>query len=144
LPKSSFQAMVSGGFGAYGHPTRAGALPARRTSRASGGPAMHRRVVSLLATGAVVASLGVLATPGAAIAEDPPAPVPPEAVVPAATPIVSPTLGPPGTVISITVPGCTGIIVAAIGTADAEEALAFVEGPGPTVQLTVPAGTPQG
>ena len=107
---------------------------------------MHRRVVSLLATGALLASLGVLAAPGAAIAEDPPEPVPVEPMPAevAVVPVVSPTSGPPGTVISITVPGCTGIVVAAIGLADSEEALAFTEGPGPTVQLTVPAGTPQG
>ena len=109
---------------------------------------MHRRVVSLLAMGALLASFGVLVAPGAAIAEDPPEPVPvpvePMPAVVAPVLILSPTSGPPGTVISITVPGCTGIVVAAIGTVDAEEALAFAEGPGPTVQLTVPAGTPQG
>jgi hypothetical protein len=46
-------------------------------------------------------------------------------------------------VISVTVPGCTGTVVAAIGTQD-EEIVAFTEGPGPTVRLTVPAATPQG
>ena len=107
---------------------------------------MHRRVVSLLATGALVASLGVLAAPGAAIAEDPPTPVPPEAVVPPVEPVLSPTSGPPGTVIAVTVPGCTGIVTAGIGTEVNGEAeiIAFTEGQGPTVQLTVPAGTPQG
>jgi len=106
---------------------------------------MQRRIVSLLATGALVSSLGVLVAPGVALAEAPPVPAPPAAVVApeAPVPVINPTSGPPGTVISVTVPGCEGFVTAALGNQDGE-ILAFEEGPAPTVNLTVPADTPQG
>src|SRR5262245_12503081 len=106
---------------------------------------MHSRVLSLIATGAVVAGLSAGALSGAAVAEDsPPPPAGPPAPVPdPATPIISPTSGPPGTVISVTVPGCSGIVAAALGNDDGD-VLAVNEGPGPTITLTVPADAPQG
>ena len=69
---------------------------------------MHRRMVSLVAAGALVTSLGVLVAPGIALAGDPPPPVPPAVVATEApVPALNPTSGPPGTSISVTVPGDT-------------------------------------
>ena len=106
---------------------------------------MHRRMVSLVAAGALVTSLGVLVAPGIALAEDPPPPVPPAVVATEApVPTLNPTSGPPGTSISVTVPGCTGIVSAALVNESTEDVVAFKVGAGPTVALTVPGDTPQG
>jgi hypothetical protein len=56
-------------------------------------------------------------------------------------PIVSPTSGPPGTVITVTSPGCTGFVTAALGDFDVG-ALVSNSAPGDTTTLVVPAGTP--
>jgi hypothetical protein len=106
---------------------------------------MHRRMVSLVAAGALVTSLGVFVAPGVALAEDPPTPVPPAAVAAEApVPVINPTSGPPGTVIAVTVPGCTGIVSAALVSEETEDILGFTAGAGPTINLAVPAATPQG
>ena len=105
---------------------------------------MHRRMVSLVAAGALVTSLGVFVAPGVALAEDPPLPAVPGAAVEAPVPVINPTSGPPGTVIAVTVPGCTGIVSAALVSEETEDILGFTAGAGPTINLTVPAATPQG
>jgi hypothetical protein len=65
----------------------------------------------------------------------------------AAVPVISPTSGPPGTLISVTVPGCTGFVVAAFASVTARtsaDTLASSESPGDHTTLTVPAGTAPG
>src|SRR5438093_11387246 len=105
---------------------------------------MFRRIVSVVAMGATVISLGMLVGPGAALAADPPTPTPVAgpAVAPG-VPVISPTSGPPGTVISVTSPGCAGIVSAALAS-QAGDVLAVNESAGDTTSLTVPADTPQG
>lgn len=106
---------------------------------------MHRRIVSLLATGALVTSLGVLVVPGVALAADPPPPATAPVAQEAPVPVISPTSGPPGTVIAVSVPGCTtGFIAAGLGNLQTEDLVAFEVGAAPTVNLTVPADAAQG
>jgi hypothetical protein len=101
---------------------------------------MKHRFLTLLTLGAFVAGMAMVAAPGTAIAADPPPAVP---ATDPAVPVINPTSGPPGTVIAVTVPGCTGTVSAALGSQEGD-VLAINEGPAPTVNLTVPAGTPQG
>ncbi|HEX5585942.1 MAG TPA: hypothetical protein VFZ17_01405 [Acidimicrobiia bacterium] len=104
---------------------------------------MSRRTIRLFVAGAAVSCLGVLLAPGGAIAgvPEPVAPAPP-AVLDAPVPIISPTSGPPGTVITVTVPGCKGIAEAALTTED--DVLVVNDAEGDTVTLTVPESAPQG
>jgi hypothetical protein len=104
---------------------------------------MRHRLFSLLAGGVLLASTGVLVGPGAAVAADPPVATPAQQST-APVPVISPTSGPPGTVIAVTVPGCTGIVAVAIGQENADQALAVNAGQGPTVNITVPTSAPQG
>jgi len=108
---------------------------------------MFKRRIRLLAVGVSVMGLGVLLAPGLAIAGEaepvvPPTPASP-AVLEAPVPIISPTSGPPGTVITVTVPGCKGLAVAALYTMDGDP-LVVNDAEGDTVTLTVPESAPQG
>ena len=96
---------------------------------------MIRRSVAGLAI-AISACVGIAAFPtGATGSPVPGSPVP--------VPIVSPTSGPPGTTITVTSPGCTGFVTAALGS-NAVGALVSNSAPGDTTTLVVPAGTAPG
>jgi hypothetical protein len=130
----------------YPLPARTGTDRNCRASALEGDSVKQRRFATFLALATLLASLGVLVAPVAATAGVPPPPEPvpvPAVVPPPAEPVINPTFGPPGTVIAVTVPGCTGVVTAALGNESAD-VLAFNEGPGPTISLTVPEGTPQG
>ena len=96
---------------------------------------MISRIVVCLAV-AVSVFAGVAAFPTGATGS----PVPGSTVP---VPIVTPTSGPPGTIITVTSPGCTGFVTAALGN-NAVGALVSNSAPGDTTTLVVPADTAPG
>lgn len=107
-----------------------------------------RRALAGLAAGILAATGLALFIPAATAAEEPP---PPATIAPppiftdggAPVPVVNPTSGPPGSTISVTVPGCQGFVSAALGTSDGD-ILVFNASSGDTTQLVIPADTAPG
>ena len=96
---------------------------------------IFRRSVACLAV-AVSALVGFAVFPSGAIGQVSGSTAP--------VPIISPTSGPPGTTITVTIPGCTGFVSAALVNPDTGDVLDINVSDGDTTTVVVPAGTAQG